>query len=35
MLQIHNDFRNYDPATGRYVHSDPIALAGNTATNSF
>jgi len=24
-----NGFRDYDPALGRYVESDPIGLAGN------
>lgn len=28
----YNYFRDYDPATGRYIESDPIGLAGGTST---
>ena len=28
----HNGYRDYDPQTGRYIESDPIGLAGGTAS---
>jgi RHS repeat-associated protein len=31
----YNYFRDYDPAVGRYVESDPIGLAGGTSTYSY
>jgi RHS repeat-associated protein len=32
---IHNGFRDYDPATGRYVESDPIGLRGGVNTFAY
>jgi len=32
---IHNYFRDYDPAIGRYIESDPIELAGGINTYSY
>jgi RHS repeat-associated protein len=31
----YNYFRDYDPATGRYVESDPIGLRGGTNTDGY
>jgi RHS repeat-associated protein len=31
----YNYFRDYDPATGRYVESDPIGLGGGTSTYGY
>lgn len=31
----YNYFRDYDPATGRYVESDPVGLEGGIATYSY
>jgi RHS repeat-associated protein len=31
----YNYFRDYDPATGRYIESDPIGLAGGTSTYGY
>ena len=31
----YNYFRDYEPATGRYIESDPIGLAGGTSTYGY
>ena len=31
----YNYFRDYDPATGRYIESDPIGLAGGSSTYGY
>jgi len=31
----YNDFRDYDPRTGRYVESDPVGLRGGLGTYSY
>lgn len=32
---FYNYFRDYDPATGRYIESDPIGLSGGTNTYGY
>ncbi|WP_426286391.1 RHS repeat-associated core domain-containing protein [Luteibacter sp. E-22] len=32
---FHNGFRDYDPASGRYIQSDPLGLAGGMSTYAY
>jgi RHS repeat-associated protein len=32
---IYNYFRDYDPATGRYIESDPLGISGGVSTFSY